>query len=146
MQSYRDMRIKIALCFAAISLSGASFASEVNGTYTGDGRGGLWLGTGFTVELPSRAPVSAEVGLGWFGVGGGINVYQSPSKQGLMLSGRVGSWILGYAADAEVNYVGSFSDRFKWRVGVGVLYYSTTFWVSDTGAFPIGDVELGFKF
>jgi hypothetical protein len=131
-----------------------SFANSLRSaavTYAAPGHedmGTLWVLTGIAYEFPSTSSTSFEVGVSWYGIGGGINFYPGPSKSGLMWSARVGVVGDGFAVNGAINYVGSFSPNLKWRLGVGVEYVSANegFWNGFNSTFPFVEASLGFHF
>lgn len=100
--------------------------------------------TGVAYELPASSPVTVEFGVGWYGVGGGLNFYPGPGKQGLMYSARIGLWSESIAANVGVNYISRITDTIDWRAGVGVEYFQSGAWFAPTGTFPIVELDLGF--
>jgi len=141
------MIIKRALAgVTAIALTSLSFADDKSTNQKGD----LWLLTGISYETVSSSNMTTEFGLGWYGLGGGVNYYAESNKQGLMYSARVGDWGFGYALNAGINYVGKFNDSLGWRLGVGLEYLDITGDPSGllnnvSAVFPYFEASLGIK-
>jgi hypothetical protein len=137
------MNTKQALAIgAALAVSALSHATD---TPSADAPH-LWIISDLSYEMASSSLMSYEFGFGWYGVGGGVNLYTDPTKTGLMYSARAGLWGGGVALNAGVNYVGSFSDTVKWRVGFGAEYLQGSGIFSDVnGIVPIIEASIGIK-
>lgn len=106
----------------------------------------IWLLSDLSYEMPSNSNMTYEYGFGFYGVGGGINLYTNSNKQGLMYGARAGLWGGGFAVNAQAYYVGQFSEDWAWRVGAGLQYMQASNWYRNDGLFPIITASVGFRF
>lgn len=133
-----------ALCLAATGLASGSSAPKEKNYFTNPKT--IWLLSDLSYETSTSSNITYEYGFGTYGVGGGINLYTNPNKQGLMYGARAGLWGGGFALNAQAYYVGSFSEDWSWRVGGGLQYMSSDNWYRNDGLFPIITASVGFRF
>ena len=107
----------------------------------------IWLLSDLSYETSTNDRMTCEYGFGIYGVGGGVNLYTNPNKQGLMYGARAGLWGNGFAVNAQAYYVGQFSEDWAWRVGAGLQYMQADNWYrKNDGLFPIITASVGFRF
>lgn len=136
----------------ALTVCGLALLTCVASATTGappmsETKGRLYVLTGISYELPSASDVSYEVGLSWYGFGGGINKYLTPEKKGPLVEGRVGLWGGAFAVNASYAYTQDFNENLSWRVGAGLQYVTEKgiYKGADSGLFPIFELSLGLK-